>query len=253
MSFDPFKEKPDEAEDWLVSYADMMTLIACFFILMVSFANFEEVGFNIKAEQLSQHFRKDKFKSSNLKLQFLREEITKHESKVTMTKVSVKDSELIINFSGSTLFANGQTMLKGKELESLDSLIEIIKANNTQYRILIEGHADDELKGTKYSSQWAMSAARSAAVIERFQYYGFNAKNLTAIAKGDTDKVTNSTDKDGKRVEESATFNRRVLIRVLEPLNKEKVKMGFGVYFKDSRQHVSEELTDDETKDYKRE
>ena len=39
--FDP----PDEEELWLVSYADMMTLVACFFILMMAFANYEPAGF----------------------------------------------------------------------------------------------------------------------------------------------------------------------------------------------------------------
>ena len=253
MQYDPLKEPEEQTEDWLISYADMMTLIACFFILMVSFANFDEVGFNIKAEQISQYFRRDKFKSSALKLMFLKEEITKHESKVKMTKISMKDSELIINFSGSTLFPNGQAHLGKNEVESLDTIIEIIKANNTQFRILVEGHADDELTKSTYKSQWSISAARAASVIERFQYYGFKADNLTAIAKGDTNKTIESISKEGERVEKNAAFNRRVLIRVLEPLNKQKSRIGLGIYFKDSRENVSEELTQDEIKQYIRE
>jgi len=253
MKFDPLEEPKNEGEDWLVSYADMMTLIACFFILMVSFANFDEVGFNIKAEEISKHFRKDKFKSSALKLLYLREELTKHESKVKMTKISVKDSELIINFSGSTLFNHGQVNLGQEQLDALDTLVELIKTNNTQYRILVEGHSDDDLSKTSYSSQWALSAARAASIIERFQYYGFKTQNLTAIAKGDTNKIVESMDKEGKMIEEKAAFNRRVIIRVLEPLNKKKVQMGLGVYFKDSKEKVSEELTEDEIKDFERE
>ena len=42
MAFDPLASPPDEGEGWLVSYADLMTLIACFFILMVSFADFSK-------------------------------------------------------------------------------------------------------------------------------------------------------------------------------------------------------------------
>lgn len=43
-------------EGWLVSYADLMTLIACFFILMMAFANYDPVGFNKKAKEISKHF-----------------------------------------------------------------------------------------------------------------------------------------------------------------------------------------------------
>ena len=41
----PKSDEGDESEAWLVSYADMMTLIACFFILMMAFANFDPIGF----------------------------------------------------------------------------------------------------------------------------------------------------------------------------------------------------------------
>lgn len=65
-------------DDWLVSYADMMTLIACFFILMMAFANYDPAGFNKKAIELSKSFNKDKYKSSELKMKELMEEVSKH-------------------------------------------------------------------------------------------------------------------------------------------------------------------------------
>lgn len=54
MGMDPKKfEQADEGEAWLTSYADMITLIACFFILMTAFANFDPIEFQEKGEQLS--------------------------------------------------------------------------------------------------------------------------------------------------------------------------------------------------------
>lgn len=42
---------------WLTSYADLMTLVACFFILMVAFANFEEPVFQKRAAEFGKFFR----------------------------------------------------------------------------------------------------------------------------------------------------------------------------------------------------
>jgi chemotaxis protein MotB len=228
-------------EDWLVSYADMMTLIACFFILMMAFANFDPVGFNIKAEKLSESFRRDKFKSSQQDLKFIREELTHHPEMKKKMKISVKDGELVVVFSGGVLFRNAEYKLDDQTIQTVDSLIDIIKTTNQNYRILVEGHADDDLEETDIQSNWHISSLRASSVIERFSYYGFPMQNLSIAAKGDTQKVVDSIDKGtGKFIEANAKMNRRVVIRVLEPRTKKKVKFGFGIYFRDSMEDVEE-------------
>ena len=52
-------DQPKEADagTWLTSYADLMTLIACFFILMVAFANFEDPVFQKRQLNLESFSR----------------------------------------------------------------------------------------------------------------------------------------------------------------------------------------------------
>jgi flagellar motor protein MotB len=71
-------EEDEEEGAWLVSYADFMTCLACFFILMVAFANYDPVAFQQKTEEVAKSVSKDKYKSSKTKLDFLNEEIAKH-------------------------------------------------------------------------------------------------------------------------------------------------------------------------------
>ncbi|MFZ4713664.1 MAG: OmpA/MotB family protein [Bacteriovoracaceae bacterium] len=224
----------DEAEGWLVSYADMMTLIACFFILMVAFANYDPKGFSEKTKEISKHFNRDKVLKAEIKMKYMEQEFAKHPELKEKTKISIKDSELILTFSASAMFENGSYDLDEKSLRTVDSLIDIIKNDNAEYRILVEGHADDVLEKSAIKSQWVISSARSAAVIERFQYFGFPQDHLTAIAKGDSFKLMPSTDTKGNRIEKNASMNRRVMIKILEPIYKKKIKLGLGVYFEDS-------------------
>lgn len=238
MSFDPLSPPPDEGEGWLVSYADLMTLIACFFILMVSFADFtkkEEI--TVKTREIAKHFNKDKFLNSEKRFKYLEQEFAAHPELKTKAKISLKDSDLVVIFSGSILFDEGDYSLPPDSTKTLDSLIDIIKTENSEYRILIEGYADDVIAKNPFKNAWTLSAARASAVAERFEYFGFIKENITPIGKGDTFKLVESTDKFGNRIDANARVNRRVIVKILEPVYKKKIKLGLGVYFEDAEEN----------------
>lgn len=239
MSLPIKKQQPPADGDengWLVSYADMMTLIACFFILMMAFANYDPPGFNKKAEEFSKAISGEKYKSSEIKLEEISEEIAKHPELKTKAKLSIVDSELIITFSSSILFEPKQLTLSNAVLSSLDTMIDIIRTKDPSYKVMIEGHTDStEYKEIQHvTSAWDLGALRASQVVSRFEYYGFNPKKLVAITKGDSEPLAPNFDEDGNPIEENLYANRRVIIKVLEPKDKnQKVKFGFGTYFND--------------------
>ena len=55
------EEGSDEVA-WLTSYADMMTVLCCFFILLVSMANFDPVQFGQMMEKIAEHFSPETMK-----------------------------------------------------------------------------------------------------------------------------------------------------------------------------------------------
>lgn len=219
---------------WLLSYADMMTLIACFFILMMAFANYDPTGFTKKTIEVSKHFNKDKYKNSETKMKQLQEEIAKHPELKKMTKTSIVDNRLAITFSGSALFDRGQYDLNENTRFILDALIDLIKVKDSNYRVLVEGHTDNQPleKKSPFTSNWALSGARAASVVQRFEYFGFDPLNLVAIGLADTKPIVPNEDERGEPIPENLKLNRRVIIKVLEPLDKSKlVRLGLGAYF----------------------
>ena len=231
------KVKMEEFEDdegsWLLSYADMMTLIACFFILLMAFANFDPVGFTKKTKVISQHFNKDKFKNSETKMKILSEEIAKHPEIETKSKITVHDSEIVISFSGTVLFGAGGYKLNNQATVAVDTLIDIIKTFDPGFNILVEGHSDNQKnEESSLTSSWAVAGARAASVVERFEYFGFDPKKLKAISWGDSKPLLPNADKEGNPIPQNIKMNRRVIIKVIEPLGKDKnYKLGLGVYF----------------------
>ena len=224
------------AAGWLLSYADMMTLIACFFILMMAFANYDPVGFTKKTVEVSKHFNKDKYKSSQTKLQILQEEIARHPELENKLKVSIKDDQLYIKISGSTLFEKDQYELSEESKLKIDALIDLIKVKNSEYKIITEGHTDNVPPGpdSPLVNNWALSSARASSIIQRFEYFGFNPLNLVPIGMSDTQPIAPNETDDGVPIAKNQAMNNRVIIKVIEQLDQSrKVKMGLGVYFKD--------------------
>lgn len=226
-------EEPENTDAWLVSYADMMTLIACFFILMMAFANYDPAGFNKKAKELSKSFNKDKFKSSDIKLTELSEEISRHPNLRKKVKITKLNSDVIISFSGSVLFDESSVKINGSVLPALDTLIDIIRTRDPNYKVIIEGHTDpiEHKKNTYTDSSWELGAIRAAKILARFEYFGFSPRKLVAIGKGDSEPSVKNRDKKGNIIPENLRENRKVVIKVIEPKESKKVRFGLGLYF----------------------
>ena len=222
----------DDSSGWLTSYADMMTLIACFFILMIAFANFDPVGFSTKARKLSSAF-KGQYKSSYVKLKRITEEVSKHPKLKKLFKISLVDTELVVTFSSSVLYEAGKSDLTESIQPFIDTLIEIIRAQAKTYMIMVEGHASGhEGRQEGISDLWALSSLRAAHVANRFEFFGYRPKQIVAIGKGESSPLFPEIDEKGGVVEDAARQNQTVLIRILEPKKElKKVKFGFGIFF----------------------
>lgn len=226
------EEEADEGESWLLSYSDMMTLVACFFILMMAFANYDPKGFQEKSEVIAGHF--SKVKISETKMKEMQSEIARHPELKEMTKITVHDSSMTISLSGTLLFPNNETDLTPEVSAQLDTLIDIIKTFDSNYRIVIEGHSDNLpiQRGLHYKDHWSQAALRASAVAERFQYFGFLPHNIKVVSLGETEPLKPNQDQNGKPIEENLALNRRVVIKVIEnKMKTEGVRLGLGHYF----------------------
>lgn len=250
-----FDEQDEDEQGWLTSYADLMTLIACFFILMMAFANYDPPGFQQKTEVIAQHF-KDKAKKVTFDTKEKKKKEQKEKEKQKkeadasgemvdlkqmleskteikkMTKVEIKNKQLILSFNGNILFEPGQVSIKDMNIALVDAMIALVRDKNPNYRIIIEGHTDDTpvAKGSPYESNWSLSGARASSIAERFEIYGFSPKNIKVLGLGSSMPIKPNRDSNGKVIAENLKLNRRVVIKVIEPV-KESVKLGLGVYF----------------------
>lgn len=231
------KAKPqheEQGEVWLLSYADLMTLLTCFFLLLMVFANYEEPGSNAVAKQIADSVNKVDNKISETKMQEMSQEIAKHPEILEKTKMTVTNSELGITFSTSVLFDEKSIEISDEIEPTLQTLIDIIRSRDVNFRVLIEGHSDpyEYREMNNISSTWELGAIRASRVLSKFENFGFDPNKLVAMTKGDSEPLAKSADEEGNPIIENLALNRRVVIKVLEPLSdSKKFKFGLGVYF----------------------
>jgi chemotaxis protein MotB len=225
---------------WLTSYADLMTLIACFFILMVAFANFDPESFSRKATEMAKHFSGDRpiEVESQDPLTQLMSKLQDESALKENASIKMEMDGIAISFSGSALFDSGKADLRPEIRDALDIMIDLIQEKAKTSRILVEGHTDDTplVNSSKYRTNWELSGVRASRVIERFEEFGFNSKNLVAVGYGSTRPIKPNHDSNGNVIWENMQENRRVVIKVMKaPELMKREKIGLGVYLDDKK------------------
>ena len=79
---------------WIVSYADMMTLLFCFFVIMCSFGNFDPVVVAKKSGEVADHFAPDKATDEVKAFQTLGMDIGGHPNLKGIARSQLKDGTL---------------------------------------------------------------------------------------------------------------------------------------------------------------
>lgn len=207
---------PQEDESWMGSFADMVTLILVFFILLVSIskidtAKFEEVSAGM-TKSLSD--RKIETPIEDLR-QTLKDSIkgTKMEDSVSIGKDSAGVS---LEMAATTFYEPGSADIRPAALDTLYQLAETISASRFEgFQIDVEGHTDDTPVHTEvFPSNWELSSARAARVIRVFEDQGIAPSRMKAVGLADTAPKVPNRGPYGDPLPANQDVNRRVVVRL---------------------------------------
>ena len=203
-------EKQEETEGvWLISYADLMTLLMGFFALMTSLGDFNEEKFSAVAEEIAE------FTGGTVEKPFEKvgdriEQLVKEKGLSDQVKVDVKKSNVQIHFTGQLLFPSGSFALKSEAQLIMEQISEILHNEVSDKKVLIEGHTDDvPISKGIIASNWELSSLRANAVARLFETQGFAKSQILTIGLGETRPLI----EDGKALEKAK--NRRVVIKIM--------------------------------------
>jgi chemotaxis protein MotB len=200
---------PAHADDWLMTYADMITLLLCFFAVFMCVSTQKKNAPLQQPSQVMQGFGAPDYIEENVPLK-------------NKPHIVVPTSEMIghritsLQMSSNTFFEAGSAVLTAEGRGILAHEAEILKgAKYRDYIVTIEGHTDDSpVSSPVFPSNWELSTARAGAVVHFFIDHGIAPHKLRAAGYADTFPRLPNRDAHGNPLPENQAKNRRVVIKL---------------------------------------
>jgi chemotaxis protein MotB len=227
--------KAENHERWLLTYADLITLLLVFFIVLYAGSQDDSKKVAILAEGLRSAFRNPAMEggggnsavftgsgvgqSGGMQQQLqdfdnltaVIERLAQDRGLADRISVRMEEDKIVIGMTSDLLFASGGSQVRASAYPVLDTLAAALRGRPNVIRV--EGHTDAiPINTPEFNSNWELSAARATAVL---RYLADQAKlppdRLFAAAYADTRPRADNDTAEGRAA------NRRAEIVVLYP------------------------------------
>ena len=252
--FQPQLHSPDNLDRWLVSYADFITLLFAFFVVMYAISSVNEGKYKVFGASLIEAFsnlgkikqeanmpisqndillkslvdrRNAKLAEKLRKQQEYMQRVAQNLNQVmaplvTSGQVSVTQTSrgVVLDINASALFDQGIAELQSS---SVKTLIEVAKILGTgDQSIEIEGHTDDvPIKTPRFPSNWELSSARASSVARLFIEHGVAAERLTVVGSAANHPVAPNNTPEGR------ARNRRMTVTLMSSAMERSPQQSF--------------------------
>lgn len=224
-------EEHENHERWLVSYADFITLLFAFFVVMYSVSSTNEGKLRAASDSISQAFNPSPIVGMSGSLIRIDPKITSQLPNVIQpdfkvyqriedavresgewgdrVQVTLEKRGLVIRVADTVIFDTGKAEIRSEAKEVLGKVGHIMATLNNQVRV--EGHTDNvPIKTARYPSNWELSTDRASGIV---RYFIDDAKmlpeRLSAAGYGEFKPIIGNDTPDGR------ARNRRVDIVIL--------------------------------------
>lgn len=212
---------------WMTTYADMVSLLLCMFVLLYGISNVDRGKFEGLMSSIRGGFgildggpviSEDPgifSTASELALEQLQgierqlSEFITLQGLTGTVQVEREERGLVVRFADQVFFDLGKADLKPEAVEILNRLGPILKGIPNPIRI--EGHTDNlPINTAQFPSNWELSTYRATRVIRYFiEELGFSPDKLSAAGYGEYRPIADNDTPEGR------SLNRRVDIVII--------------------------------------
>lgn len=245
---------------WIISYADFITLLFAFFVVMYSISSVNDGKFRVLSDSMASVFNEPAHRPVPIELGGSQQAVEQTEPTqateqthpisadaleeaaleedpsydpdirpldldgtatlservqqamaplIEDTDVKVRDGQLWleVELPSELLFASGRAEVNADATPVVNRMAAALRGVGTPIRV--EGFTDNvPVRGGRFGSNWQLSAARAAALVDRFATAGLNPELMSAIGFGEFHPIAQNTSEQGRRK------NRRVVVAV---------------------------------------
>lgn len=233
----------DNHDRWLISYADFVTLLFAFFVVMYSISSVNEEKYKTFSDSMSIAFTRQPVAASpsvvaNEQDQVLKALVDRRTARlgeqqrkiqermknlasgldqvmaslIKQRMVSINQTRrgVVVDISASTLFRTGEATLQPGMLDVLRQVAVML--SKEELPIEVEGHSDDiPIATAQFPSNWELSSARASSVARMLIDNGVPEKRMAVVGLASNQPlVPNDSPENRAR-------NRRVIITIMSP------------------------------------
>jgi len=231
MAFGKRRESADGSPIWFITFADLMCLLMCFFVLLLSFSQMDNQKFKEVAGSMEKAFRQQRvtpifdlpkgdemvareFETVPLAVEFQKKivEALRQETDEGIFEMERAPNVLTLRVKDAIAFSSGSAEIEDNFKPILNKLGKVLAEMDTA--IEVSGHTDNvPLKsGSAFRTNWDLSAARAVQVVEYLVVnHNINPRRLAALGCADGRPLADNTTPEGK------AKNRRVEF-VIKPM-----------------------------------
>ena len=253
------RREPEEHvnhERWLVSYADFITLLFAFFVVMYSISSINEGKYKIISQALVGVFNDAEralkpipigeerpktvtpakplvndsdetaagIQGTSDPLKSIADDISAaFGDLISSNQMTVRGNELWveIELNSSLLFASADAMPSDQAFTIIDKVAAILKPFENP--VHVEGFTDNlPISTAQYPTNWELSSARAASIVRMLAMQGVNPGRLASVGYGEFQPVANNATAEGR------ARNRRVVLVVSRNLDVRRSLTGTG-------------------------
>jgi chemotaxis protein MotB len=221
-------------ERWLLTYADLITLLLAFFVIMYALANVDVKKFEDLKGSLNRAFNtgvlSGQANPSLLAAGEIRQQISEQTNQTQSNMINKIDNlsqepgefpdviqfitkrtdGIAVALSGTLTFVSGSAELTPAGVKIVKDLAEIFRELPNDLRI--EGHTDDLAPGSiRYPTNWELSTARAVSIVKEFEKNQIPSRRLVAAGYGDQRPLRRNDSPEAR------VTNRRAEIVLLTP------------------------------------
>jgi chemotaxis protein MotB len=205
-------------EDWLVTYADAITLILCFFVIIISVSEPKPEEFSKLKSALLMELSESKAEIEQ-PFEELYENIAEFIAQNQlegMMSVEQTESGIVLELASSSFYKSGSAEFNEEAIPIIREMSHILRDFEYEdYLVDVEGHTDDvPISNARYPSNWELSANRATGIVRFFIDEGQERKKMRVKAFADVVPKVPNLDEFGNPIPENRELNRRIVITV---------------------------------------
>ena len=216
--FSKLRSKHQHAEEgegnWLISYADMMTLLWGFFVILNAYS-VPSKGMMEKIKESTSKAMGGEYKKPFSELS---DELSKVLTELNLGKeaqIETLADGVKVTLKSGNVFESGSSAIPENAKVILSKLGVILKKQDRDFRILIEGHTDDvPMKNIGIPSNWELSSNRASNVVRFFEEMGVRHESLRPIGFSDVEPLVDVKSLKPDELSAARAQNRRIVIRL---------------------------------------